>query len=111
MTATEFIARSAYRPAYIAHASFALAPLIVLLLREGGIYAIMTAILIVLFTAVLSTYCGGIAGLMEECVQLRDENKDLVESLSHEKQDAENARDAAHGQRASEIRLHRQYQP
>ena len=60
MTATEFIARSAYRPAYLAHAGFALTPLVFLLLRQGGTYATMTAVLIVLFTAVLYTYCGGI---------------------------------------------------
>src|ERR1700754_3115031 len=33
MTATEFIARSAYRPAYLVHAAFALAPLVYLFLR------------------------------------------------------------------------------
>jgi signal transduction histidine kinase len=95
MTATEFIARSAYRPAYLVHASFALTPLIYLLLRQGGPYAIMTAVLIVLFTAVLYSYCGGIGAMMEECLFLRRENANLVERLSDEKQDAEAARDAA----------------
>lgn len=95
MTATEFIARSAHRPAYFAHAAFALTPLVILLLREGGLYATMTAVLIVLFTAVLYTYCNGIAGLMDECLNLRDQNNDLVHKLSEEKQEAEHARDAA----------------
>lgn len=95
MTATEFIARSAYRPAYFAHAAFALTPLVFLLLREGGLYATMTAVLIVLFTGVLYTYCNGIAGLMDECLSLRDENGELVHKLSEEKQEAEHARDAA----------------
>jgi signal transduction histidine kinase/HPt (histidine-containing phosphotransfer) domain-containing protein len=95
MTATEFIARSAYRPAYLAHASFALTPLVFLLLREGGVYATMTAVLIVLFTAVLYTYCNGIAGILEECLHLRDENAMLIQNLSNEKHDAEHARDAA----------------
>lgn len=95
MTATEFIARSAHRPAYLAHASFALTPLVFLLVREGGAYATMTAVLIVLFTAVLYTYCNGIAGIMEECLHLRDENAELIQNLSHEKHDAEHARDAA----------------
>ena len=95
MTATEFIARSAYRPAYFAHAVFALGPLVALLLLEGGLYAVMTAVLIVLFTAVLYTYCNGIAGLMDECLNLRDENGDLIRKLSDEKQEAEQARDAA----------------
>src|ERR1700742_4286040 len=39
MTATKFIARSAHRPAYIAHTSLALGPLIILLLLQGGLYA------------------------------------------------------------------------
>jgi signal transduction histidine kinase/HPt (histidine-containing phosphotransfer) domain-containing protein len=95
MTATEFIARSAYRPAYLVHAGFALAPLVYLLLRQGDSYAIMTAILIVLFTGVLYSYCGGIASIMEECLYLRNENTHLVNRLSDEKQDAEAARDAA----------------
>jgi len=95
MTATEFIARSAYRPAYLVHASFALAPLIYLFLRQGDTYAIMTAVLIVLFTAVLYSYCGGIAAIMEECLYLRNENAHLVSRLSDEKQEAESARDAA----------------
>ncbi len=95
MTATEFIARSAHRPAYFAHAAFALTPLVFLLLREGGLYATMTALLIVLFTGVLYTYCNGIVGLMDECLNLRDENRSLIGKLSNEKQDAEHARDAA----------------
>ena len=95
MTATEFIARSAHRPAYFAHAAFALTPLVFLLLREGGLYATMTALLIVLFTGVLYTYCNGIVGLMDECLNLRDENRGLIGKLSNEKQDAEHARDAA----------------
>ena len=95
MTATEFIARSAYRPAYLAHASFALTPLVLLLLFQGGLYATMTAVMIVLFAAVLYTYCNGIRGLMEECLHLRDENAHLIENLSHEKHEAEHARDAA----------------
>src|SRR5471032_661918 len=36
MAATEFIARSAYRPAYLAHTTFALGPLVVMLLVQGG---------------------------------------------------------------------------
>jgi len=95
MTATEFIARSAYRPAYLVHASFALTPLVVLLALEGGLYATMTAVMIVLFAAVLYTYCNGIRGLMEECLHLRDENAELIHNLSHEKHEAEHARDAA----------------
>ena len=39
MTATEFIARSAHRPAYAAHTVLSLGPLIALLLLHGGLYA------------------------------------------------------------------------
>src|SRR6201992_4227103 len=39
MAATEFIARSAHRPAYMAHTLFALGPLVVMLLIQGGVYA------------------------------------------------------------------------
>jgi len=95
MTATEFIARSAYRPAYLAHASFALIPLVLLLLRQGGPYATMTAVMIILFASVLYTYCNGIRGLMEECLHLRDENASLIEYLSNQRHDAEVSRDAA----------------
>jgi signal transduction histidine kinase/HPt (histidine-containing phosphotransfer) domain-containing protein len=95
MTATEFIARSAYRPAYLAHASFALTPLVLLLFREGGLYATMTAVMIVMFAGVLYSYCNGIRGLMEECLHLRDENAALIEYLSNQRHDAEAARDAA----------------
>src|SRR6185312_15258207 len=36
MTATEFIARSAHRPAYLVHTVFALGPLVAMLVRQGG---------------------------------------------------------------------------
>jgi len=56
MTATEFIARSAYRPAYLAHAVFSLGPLVTVLFLAGGLYQIMTGVLVTLFGAVLFTY-------------------------------------------------------
>ena len=46
MTATEFIARSAHRPAYAAHTILSLGPLILLLVLHGGVYADMTALLV-----------------------------------------------------------------
>ena len=96
MTATEFIARSAYRPAYLAHACFSLGPLVAMLLWQGGIYPVMTAILIVLFVGVLTSYCNGIGKLLNESAHLRNENAALVLSLSREKAEAIAARDAAH---------------
>ncbi len=95
MTATEFVARSAYRPAYLAHAAFSLGPLIVVLLIEGGLYSDMSAVLVVCFAAVLASYCNGLAQLLDESIRLRLDNAGLVKKLSLEKQQAEAARDEA----------------
>src|ERR1700761_1370984 len=95
MTATEFIARSAHRPAYTAHTLFALTPLVALLLIQGGLYADCTAVLIVLFAGVLASYCQGMARLVDESVHLRNENGELVVRLQREKGEALLARDAA----------------
>ena len=95
MTATEFIARSAHRPAYLVHTAFALGPLIVLLLHEGGLYADCTALLMVLFAGVLASYCQGMARLLDESIHLRNENAQLVGRLRREKGDALVARDMA----------------
>ena len=95
MTATEFIARSAHRPAYIVHTSLALGPLVVLLLIQGGLYASMTALLVAIFAAVLISYCRGMGRLIDEGLHLRNENASLVVRLSREKHEAIVARDSA----------------
>ncbi len=95
MTATEFIARSAHRPAYIAHTVFALGPLVVQLIWQGGLYAGCSAVLIVLFAVVLISYCHGMARLLDESIRLRNENSELVVRLRYEKEEAVNAREAA----------------
>ena len=95
MTATEFIARSAHRPAFAAHTILSLGPLILLLLLHGGLYATMTAILVGFFGAVLISYCQGMGRLIDEGIFLRSENAELVERLSREKTEAIEARDAA----------------
>lgn len=95
MTATEFIARSAYRPAYLMHAIFSLGPLVAILFLAGGLYQIMTGVLVTLFGAVLFTYCNGMARLLDESIFLKLENLGLVATLKQEKQVAETARDAA----------------
>ena len=95
MTATEFIARSAHRPAYIAHTVLSLGPLIALLLIHGGLYATMTAILVGFFGAVLISYCKGMGRLIDEGIFLRSENAGLVMRLSREKTEAIEARDEA----------------
>ena len=95
MTATEFIARSAYRPAYAAHTVLSLGPLVVLLLWHGGLYADMTALLVCIFGGVLISYCQGMGRLIDEGIFLRGENAGLVARLSRERQEALLARDAA----------------
>ncbi len=95
MTATEFIARSAHRPAFAAHTVLSLGPLIALLLIHGGLYATMTAVLVGFFGAVLISYCHGMGRLIDEGIFLRGENAGLVERLSREKTEAIQARDAA----------------
>ena len=95
MTATEFIARSAHRPAYAVHTLFALGPLIALLLIQGGVLATMTAILVGFFGAVLISYTKGMGRLIDEGLALRNENADLVVRLQNEKNEAILARDSA----------------
>ena len=95
MTATEFIARSAHRPAYIAHTAFALGPLVALLLWQGGLYATLAAVLVTLFAAVLTSYCRGMGRLLDESIHLRNENGQLVLRLQSEKKEALTARDSA----------------
>ena len=101
MTATEFIARSAHRPAFTVHTVFALGPLVALLLLQGGLYAFMTAVLVVLFAAVLVSYCNWMARPLDESVSLRNENSELVLRLSREKSDAVAARDSAEASAAA----------
>lgn len=70
MMATEFIVRSAHRPAYIAHACCSLGPLLVMLLVQGDLYAISTAVLVGCFGVVLISYSKGMGRLLEESVCL-----------------------------------------
>jgi signal transduction histidine kinase/HPt (histidine-containing phosphotransfer) domain-containing protein len=95
MTATEFIARCSYRPAYLAHAALSLGPLALMLLLAGNVYASMSSLLVLFFGGVLYSYCEGVAVLLDEGLRLRRENADLVAQLSREKSDAEIARDLA----------------
>jgi signal transduction histidine kinase/HPt (histidine-containing phosphotransfer) domain-containing protein len=95
MTSTEFIARSAHRPAFAVHTLFSLGPLVVMLLLQNDLYAAMTAVLVILFASVLISYCNWMARLLDESVYLRNENTDLVERLQTEKTEAVAARDHA----------------
>jgi signal transduction histidine kinase/HPt (histidine-containing phosphotransfer) domain-containing protein len=95
MTAVEFVARGAYRPAYMAHAATSLFPLAALLIIQGGIYAQMTACLLLFFGGVLYTYTGSIGGLLAESILLRYDNAQFVARVREEKAAAEAARDSA----------------
>jgi signal transduction histidine kinase/HPt (histidine-containing phosphotransfer) domain-containing protein len=95
MTATEFITRCVYRPAYLAHAACSLGPLAVMLLLEGNPYGTLSSALVLFFGGVLFSYCEGIARVLDGALRLRRDNADLVENLSREKREAEQARDLA----------------
>jgi signal transduction histidine kinase/HPt (histidine-containing phosphotransfer) domain-containing protein len=95
MTATEFIARSAHRPAYAIHTILALGPLVLLLALQGGLFPVMTAVLVIFFAAVLISYSPQIGRLIDEGLALRSENEDLVRRLQKEKNEAILARDSA----------------
>jgi signal transduction histidine kinase/HPt (histidine-containing phosphotransfer) domain-containing protein len=95
MTATEFVVRAAYRPAYLAHAVASLGPLTALLLFDGGFYQMFTAILVMFFGGVLYSYSGNFAKLLDESILLRHDNARLIVRLSEEKRAAELARDSA----------------
>jgi signal transduction histidine kinase/HPt (histidine-containing phosphotransfer) domain-containing protein len=99
MSTTEFMGRAAYRPAFVAHAATSLLPLAALLIMQGGVFQMLTAVLVVCFGGVLYTYSGTIAGFLDQSIILRYENAKLILKLSQEKREAETARDSA---RASE---------
>jgi signal transduction histidine kinase/HPt (histidine-containing phosphotransfer) domain-containing protein len=95
MTAAEFITRSAYRPAYLAHAAYSLIPLAFMLLLEGNPYGTLSSALVLCFGGVLFSYCDSISSVLEEALRLRRTNAGLVARLSREKRDAELSRDLA----------------
>src|ERR1700710_2151293 len=95
MTATEFIARSAYRPAYLMHALFSLGPLVAVLLLAGGLYEVLTAILVTLFGGVLFTYCNGMGRLLDESINLKLGNVGLVTRRARENEEVEAGLDSA----------------
>ena len=88
MTVTEFLVRSAYRPAYLLHAATSLGPLAVLLFLEGSAIAMLTSVLVLFFAGVLYSYCEVIGGLIDDSVLLRHDNPQLVVSPSHKQHHA-----------------------
>jgi signal transduction histidine kinase len=95
ISATEFIPRAVYRPAYLAHATGSLLPLALLLATQGGIYQTLSAILVIYFVGVLYTYGNAVGEVLEESVKLRHDHADLIVRLNQEKRAAEATRDMA----------------
>jgi signal transduction histidine kinase/HPt (histidine-containing phosphotransfer) domain-containing protein len=99
MSAAEFVARSAYRPAYLAHAIPSLGSLALALALEGD--QTLSAIIVLFFGGVLYSYGGKIGELLEESIVLRRDNAHLIVRLNEEKTAAETTRDHAQaGERA-----------
>lgn len=94
-TATEFIASSAYRPSYLAHACCSLGPLALMLALEQNLYAGISSALLIFFGGVLYAYGEKIAAELDESLELKRTNAALVDSLSREKKEAEHVRDLA----------------
>jgi signal transduction histidine kinase/HPt (histidine-containing phosphotransfer) domain-containing protein len=95
MSATEFVCRAAYRPAYLAHAAGSLLPLAALLVFEGGMYQMLSANLVLFFGGVLYSYSGTVTQLLNASIHVRQDNADLIARLSEEKRIAEGRRDTA----------------
>jgi len=95
IASTEFIARGAYKPAFLAHVMLSLAPLALRLMAEGEAYATMSSVLVLFFGGILYSYCDRFGEFLDQTILLRRENGDLVGRLSREKNDAETARDVA----------------
>ena len=95
LSATEFLVRAAYRPAYFAHAIGSLGPLALLLAMQGGVYPTLSAILVIYFGGVLYSYGGTAGDLLGESILLRHEHDLLISRLNNEKQQAEATRDTA----------------
>src|SRR5262249_21520018 len=95
LSATEFIPRAVYRPAYFAHAVGSLVPLSIMLAISGGIYQAFTAILVTYFGGVLYSYGGKLGAVLDNSTLLRFDNAELIARLSQEKRLAETTRDNA----------------
>jgi signal transduction histidine kinase/HPt (histidine-containing phosphotransfer) domain-containing protein len=93
MSAAEFVARSAYRPAYLAHAVPSLGSLAVMLALEGD--QTLSALIVIFFGGVLYSYGGKLGGLLEEAIVLRNDNTHLIVRLNEEKKALETTRDHA----------------
>ncbi len=93
MSAAEFVARAAYRPAYLAHAVPSLGSLALMLAFQGD--QALAALLVIFFGGVLYSYGGKLGELLEETILLRHDNAHLIVRLNEEKKAAESTRDQA----------------
>ena len=93
MSAAEFVARAAYRPAYLAHAIPSLGLLALMLALEGN--QTLSALIVIFFGGVLYSYGGKLSGLFEETIALRHDNAHLIVRLNEEKKTLETTRDHA----------------
>ena len=101
MSATEFVARAAYRPAYLAHAIPSLGTLAFVLVLEDGTAQGLSALLLIFFGGVLYSYGEQLGSLLNETILLRHDNAHLIVRLNEEKKAAEATRDQAQaGERA-----------
>ena len=101
MSATEFVARAAYRPAYLAHAIPSLGSLALMLTFADGTPQALSALLLIFFGGVLYSYGEQLGSLLDETILLRHDNAHLIVRLSEEKKAAEATRDQAQaGERA-----------
>jgi signal transduction histidine kinase len=99
MSAAEFVARAAYRPAYVAHAVPSLGSLALALALYSD--QPLSAVLVIFFGGVLYSYGGKLGDLLEEAIVLRHDNAHLIVRLNEEKKTAEATRDHAQaGERA-----------
>jgi signal transduction histidine kinase len=95
MSATEFVARAAYRPAYLAHATASLVPLALMLMIQGGTLAPLSALLVLCYGAALYGYSGRVTSLLDRCIVTSKNNAVAISTLSAEKKAAEDRSEAA----------------
>jgi signal transduction histidine kinase/HPt (histidine-containing phosphotransfer) domain-containing protein len=95
MSATEFVARAAYRPAYLAHATVSLVPLALMLVIQGGALQLLSALIVLCFGAALYGYADKVGALLDQCSLTVRDNATKISTLNAEKEVAEERREAA----------------
>jgi len=70
-------------------------PLVTLLILQGGLYQLLSALLLIFFSGVLYSYGETVGRLLEQSILLRHDNSELIARLESEKEKAEATRDVA----------------